>query len=241
MNSKAGAGRPAWAALALAAMLAFAPPAPAQYVPPGYADRVAACSIETAMDDETRAALRRALVRSDRMTTSATERRIADFANRQDACLAALHKQMGEHPDWSRGTTPAAIAADLARRRKSASADVRAVMVSLGYRPSRAAPAPMYFYCIIHNDYSPPQYKDYQDDYFMSGLVRDTAPDDMATGDFTRQQAALMARFRQWIAVKYIPPSYQDDLGCQSFDTIKEGEAAMADEIEDGKVKTGVQ
>jgi hypothetical protein len=197
----------------------------------GQQSKVPACMPET-LDANSERELRRRFERSDRMRTAAAERLIQDSAKR---CL----QQMAS-PD--KATV------------RATEEQIRAFFVRYGYRPSKAAPAPDFYYCRIHYDYSPPRYSDYYDIYFYSDVVADPAPDNYADREkeITVRERQTATRMREWIAKQRYrigtepigEPTYTDEPSCSHFATGGETSRMLESDIEDiGKEaqRTGVQ
>jgi hypothetical protein len=190
--------------------------------------------------------MRKKMVVSDRMETRRVETEMARHASIADRCLTDVSARIDEQVKTAPPQTIAAYRAAVEQLRKSSMADIRAAYASYGFRPSSAAPGPRFGYCRIHDNFDPPTYKDYMNNYYVSGVVTDRDPEaEVADRDEytpkTQAGARALAAMAKWIAVKYKPATSRDGQFCTFFTSANEAQQAIDKEVADDAIETGVQ
>lgn len=187
-------------------------------------------SSDKTMPTEQREAIRKTLQRPDRAKTASMETTIQHSGDAVRKCLADYTTAFDRQPAALRqAPAMATLRQEADRRVGDADASVRAYFTALGYRPSSAPPAPVFFVCQIDFEYEPPLVAQSGSTAFLSAIGVDPASDDKpsARADYSRVQQRFLDDFGTYLRGRYKTPSNIDVRGCFASDTRAEAEAEL--------------
>lgn len=183
---------------------------------------------------------------SDRLATREVEEMITNRAKLLDRCLDEVTKRVDAQASQTTPDVVAAYKTAINKQRASAVGEIRAVFVSYGYRPSSAAPGPRYGFCRLHDNFDPPQFKDYLNNYYVSAVFIDRDPEAEVPDkdEFTPKTKAgqrVLGAMAQWIASRYKPATSRENQYCVFFLSANDAQKELDKEISDDAIQTGVQ
>ena len=183
---------------------------------------------------------------SDRLTTRAFETEISDRAKLIDRCLDEVTKRVDAQAKQATPETVAAYRSAINQQRAAAIGEIRAVYAAYGYRPSSAAPGPRFGFCRIHDNFDPPQFDDYYNNYYVSAVFIDRdpeaeVPDREEFRPGTKAGQRVLLAMAAWITPRYKKFTSRDNQYCVFHMSANDAQKALDQEIEDRAIATGVQ